>query len=270
MNQPQDDVSHALGLRVRGVGQHHQTALADAALGPLRHRHLQRIADCRLSRASTAQRVDHLPAVTEQRDVSEYLHPVLGTDPHKEFAVAPKVAGAERGAPVEVADVAEHLAPLAGQQIDDVNPLRRSLQQGHLWTEEVDVGIGGDPAALAPGRHALQLERELVRLRRDLDGGADRDDLIAAADLDSDTAGGEIDNALAGDVTVLIAAIDELGVVILEPVRIHFAMVTARRQVLAGLAVQVESGSYRLASALVDHPQPYRSVRRGNRIDPKR
>jgi hypothetical protein len=46
--------------------------------------------------------------------------------------------------------------------------------------------------------------------------------------------------------------------------------VTARRQVLAGLAVQVETDGYRLASGLVDHAQPYRSVRRGNRLDPKR
>ena len=169
VDQPQHDVGRALRLRVRGMGQHHQTALADAALGPLRHRHFQRIADGRLGRAAAAERVDHLPAVAEERDVPEHLHPVLGADPHQELAVAAEVARAEGGAPVEVADVAEHLAPLAGQQVDDVDPLRLSLQQRHLRAEEVDVGIGGDPAALAPRQRPLQLEGELLRLRRDLD-----------------------------------------------------------------------------------------------------
>ena len=117
----------------------------------------------------------------------------------------PKSRAPKRGAAVEVADVAEHLAPLAGQQVDDVDPLRRSLQQRHLRAEEVDVGIGGDPAALAPGQRPLQLEGQLVRLRRDLDGGADRGDLVAAADLDGDAAERQIDDALAGDVAVLVA-----------------------------------------------------------------
>ena len=144
------------------------------------------------------------PAVAEQRDVPEHLHPVLGADPHQELAVAAEVARAEGGAAVEVADVAEHLAPLAGQQVDDVDPLRRSLQQGDLRAEEVDVGVGGDPAALAPGQRPLQLEGELLRLRRDLDGRADRGDLVAAADLDGDAAQRQIDDALAGDVAVLV------------------------------------------------------------------
>ena len=43
----------------------------------------------------------------------------------------------------------------------------RSLQQGHLRAEEVDMGIGGDPAALTPRQRSLQLEGELIRLRRD-------------------------------------------------------------------------------------------------------
>ena len=47
-------------------------------------------------------------------------------------------------------------------------------------------------------------------------------------------------------------------------------MVAARRQVLAGLAVQVETDGYRLAGALVDHAQPHRPVCRGDRRDPER
>ena len=47
-------------------------------------------------------------------------------------------------------------------------------------------------------------------------------------------------------------------------------MVAARRQVLAGLAVQVEPDGDRLARALVDHAQPHRPVRRGDRLDLER
>ena len=114
------------------------------------------------------------------------------------------------------------------------------------------MGIGRHPAALPPGQRPLQLERQLLRLRRDLDLGADRGDLVAAADLDGDAAERQIDDALAGDVAVLVVAVDELGVVVLEPVRIDLAVVAARRQILPGLAVQVEPDGDRLPRALVD------------------
>ena len=69
---------------------------------------------------------------------------------------------------VEVADVGEHLAPLAGQQVDHVHALGLALEQRRLRAEEVDMGVGRHPAALAPAEHPLQLERQRLGLGVDV------------------------------------------------------------------------------------------------------
>ena len=100
---------------------------------------------------------------------------------HQELAVAAEIARAEGAAAVEIGHVAEHLAPLAGKQVDDVDALRRALEQRGLRAEEVDVRIGRDPAALPPGQPPFELERHLAGPWRYVDLGADGSNLVAAA-----------------------------------------------------------------------------------------
>ena len=70
----------------------------------------------------------------------------------------------------------------------------------------MDVRVGRDPAALAPAQHALERERQLLRLGADFDGAAQRRDLVAAADLDVDRAERQVDHAFAVDIGVLLLA----------------------------------------------------------------
>ena len=132
------------------------------------------------------------------------------------------------------------------------------------------MGISGHPAALAPGQSALQLEGQLLRPVHDLDRRANRCDLIPAADLDGDPPQGQIDYALAGDVAVLVGAVDELGVVVLEPVGIHLAVVAARRKVFTGRPMQMETDRHRLPRLLVDDAHLHRPTGRGDRVDAER
>ena len=116
----------------------------------------------------------------------------------------------------------------------------------------------------------LQFEYELIRLRRHLADRADGSDLVAAADLDGDAAQGQIDDALAGDVAVLVVAVDELGIQIFEPVRIHLAVMPPRRQVFPRRAVQMQPHRDRLSRLLVDHAQAHGPIPRRDRFDPER
>ena len=147
--------------------------------------------------------------------MAQHLHAVLGADADQELAGAAEVARAQRGGAVEVADVAEHLTPLAGQQVDDVDALGRPLQERGLRAQEVHVGVGGDPASLAPAQHPVELERQLVGVRaRRSPACAGGLHFVAAGDLHVDVAERQVGHALARDVGVLVGAVDELAVVV--------------------------------------------------------
>jgi hypothetical protein len=77
VDEVEDDVGGALQLRVRGVRHDDEPVLIAAALGPLGHRHLERVAERRLGGTSRAEGMNQGARVAEQRDVSEHLHPVL-------------------------------------------------------------------------------------------------------------------------------------------------------------------------------------------------
>ena len=132
------------------MGHHHQAALVDALLGPLRHRHLERVAGRGLVRPSGAQREDHRSGVAEKPDVAEHLHAVLGADADEVLAGAVNRARAESGSTVEVADVGEHLPPLRREDVGDVDALGLTLESRSVGTQEVDVGVGAHPAAFTP------------------------------------------------------------------------------------------------------------------------
>ena len=54
--------------------------------------------------------------------MAEHLHAVLGAHADQELAVAAELLRAERRPAVEVADVREHLAPLAGSRLTTFTP----------------------------------------------------------------------------------------------------------------------------------------------------
>ena len=82
--------------------------------------------------------------------MTKRLHAIFSAHAHQKFAVAAKIACAKGGAPIKISDVAKHLAPLAGEQIDNIDPFRLPFQQRGRRAEKVDMGIGCHPTLLAP------------------------------------------------------------------------------------------------------------------------
>src|SRR5688500_10556276 len=105
--------------------------------------------------------MNHETGIAEQGNMSQDLHPVLGPDPDQKLAISSKFPGAKSGPAVKIADIAEHFAPLAGQQIDDIDAFSRTFQQGGLGAEEMNVGIGGDPALFAPTEDFIDFKGDL-------------------------------------------------------------------------------------------------------------
>ena len=85
---------------------------------------------------SDLSRFDVLPRFASSLKAIESLKP---TEPlylvHPEkFAIAAKVTCANRGLAIKVGNIAIHFAPLTCQQIDDIDPLGFSFEQGCLRT----------------------------------------------------------------------------------------------------------------------------------------
>src|SRR6478752_20356 len=98
--------------------------------------------------------------------MAEDLHPIFGADADQKFAVAAKIARTQGCLAVKVRDIAEHFAPLACQQIYDIDPLGFALQECGLRAEEVDVGVRCDPACFAPLQTLIPFESKTLALRR--------------------------------------------------------------------------------------------------------
>ena len=150
VDQTQDEVGGPFELGKRSVGHHHEAALVDALLGPVRHRHLEWVAGRGFVRPSGAQWVDYRSGVAEERDVTEHLGAVLGADADEVLARAVDCARADGGSAVEVADVGEHLSPLRREDVRDVDAFGLTFEARGLGTQEVDVGVGAHPASFAP------------------------------------------------------------------------------------------------------------------------
>src|SRR5271157_2878432 len=94
---------------------------------------------------------------------------VFGPYPDQVFPVATRLPGTPGGPAIEITHVGHQFPPLAGKQVNHVDPLAGALQHGSHRGEEVDMGIGRDPAVLAPGEYLFDLDSDLIRLRGDFD-----------------------------------------------------------------------------------------------------
>ncbi|MBA7707998.1 hypothetical protein ES703_116885 [subsurface metagenome] len=88
---------------------------------PLGQQYLDRIAQGRFVWPAGRHRRNDPAAIAQQRDVAQHVLSVLRSHAHQVFAIATGFPGAPRGLAVEIANVGHQLAPLAGQQVDDIH-----------------------------------------------------------------------------------------------------------------------------------------------------
>ena len=174
------------------------------------------------------------------------MHAVFGAHPHQKFAIAAKFFGPQRGLAIKIADIAKHLAPLAGQQIDHMHPFGLPFQQGSGWAEKVDMRVRRDPALLAPMQHLFQFKNNLLGGGRDRKPGANGGHLVALADLNIDLAQRQIGHTFAVDIGILVQPVDKLAIVVFKPIAIDPPMIAAWGQIFALHAMKVNAHRHRL------------------------
>ena len=155
------DHGGGLAVRVRQVRQNDRPTLGVAAVGPVRHRHLQCPAHLGLARTVGTPGHDGL-LQAEQGQVPEHMLAVLlgGIDDRPAIA-------RDAGAAGELFRVRKEMAPLGLQDVHDIEILAPCLGVAPLRGEKVNVRVAAEPA---PGVHvapALQPQRQLLLTRRD-------------------------------------------------------------------------------------------------------
>ena len=105
--------------------------------------------------------------------------------------------------PPRSVDARVMVAPLGGQQVDDVHALGSRLQEGRGRCQEVDVRVAADPRPCVGRERRAEPDLEPSAAERGL---GDRDDLRrdvhAAHDLEGRACGGDVDAELAGHVGI--------------------------------------------------------------------
>ncbi len=187
---------------------------------------------------------------------------VLG--PHDDPALPRRI---RRGAPGQVGDIRVQVTPLGCQQIDQIDILRRGLQQGGRRGDEVHVAVGRHPA---PGR-ALErsLDREFQPTGRwvDLDRETDRCMLEPDHRFDVDQPDGEVDREGAGNVGVRRCTEDEVRARVLEEPGVDLVTMTDRRQVSAIGRGEPDSSGQACTGGTADQLDLHRDVGRRQDLD---
>ena len=184
-------------------------------------------------------------------------HSIFRTDPHQEITITAKFFRAEGGTAVKIPHIAKHLTPLAGQQIDNINPFSLPFQQSRLRTEKVDVGIGRDPALFAPVQHPFQLKSDFLGLRGYDKLRAQRLYFIASRNLHKNVAMRQVNHTFAGNIAVLVTAVDELSIVVFKPTGVYLTMIPFGRQIFTSGTMQVQAHGNRRVAAPFDDVQPH-------------
>jgi len=244
-----------LGPRFGKVRQDHQATLLMTLARPLGEQDFDGVAEGRFIGAAGGHRGDDAPFVAKERDVAQHMLAVLGAHAHQVLAVA---AG--------LAHIGHQLAPLAGQQVHHVHALGRALQQGGHWREKVHVRIRGNPAALTPGQHALQFQSDLFRICPDLDHPPQGTNLEPTGDLQIRAPERQVQHRLPGYIgAIVLAAVDKVHRIVLEPAHIGYAVPVYRRQILSRAAMHVEFDRHGRLAARLDHAQGDTSASAGHR-----
>lgn len=116
--------------------------------------------------------------------------------------------------------------------------------------------VGAHPSALAPGQDPLDLEHDLRGVRPDLDDPPHGPDLEALRHLDVDLAQGQVDRGPPRYVRAIMdAGVEKVDAVVLEPRAVRDAVAVDGREVLTGLAVDVELDRHRAARPPLDHAE---------------
>lgn len=157
-----------------------------------------------------------------------FLHSGFGADVHQKLAVTAKVFRAQRCYAIKVGDITKHLTPLAGQQVNDVDPFRLPFQQRGGGAEKVNVGIRRHPALGAPVQDAFQCQRYRLCFRRNCQDRTQRLNLTTLGHLDKHFAQRQVDLTLTVNIGILVMLVDKFPIVIFKPIGVDLAVVAVR------------------------------------------
>ena len=219
------DVGRDLRVGQREVGGHDEAAGGAAAIRPVGEQDVQGAGQAALGRAAARERVDR-PVGPEERQVAELVLAVLGPD-HDD----PPARRIGHRAPRQVGHVRVQVAPLGGQQIDDVDVLGGRLQEGRRRGEEVDVRVGGDPSPGVQVDRPVERELDVAGRGVHLEPRSGRGPVEPADDLDIDPARRQLDGEPAGHVGIRRRPEDEVAAGVLEERRVDLVAMADRRQV---------------------------------------
>ena len=171
-------------------------------------------------------------------------------------------------APRQVGHVRVQVAPLGGQQIDDIDVLGGGLQEGRRRREEVDVRVGGDPApGVEVDRPVERQTSSVARRGLHLEPCPRRGPVEPADDLDVDRAGRQLDGEPAGDIGIGGGPEDEVAAGVLEERRVDLVAMADRRQVAPVGGGEADPARDRLAGRSVHDLDLDRDARRRQHLD---
>ena len=232
---------------------HHQPTLINALLRPLCHRDFLCIAQRGFRRTTRTQRMNHKPRITQQRNMPEHLHAILGANAHEKLPIPTKIPCAKSRLPIKIRHIAEHFTPLARQQIHHIHTLALAFQKRRLRTQKMHMRIGSHPPLFPPLEHAVNFKSNHISIGTNRELLADRRNLISLLNIGIHIAQRQICHAFPRDITILIQPIDVFAVIVLKPVRVHLAMIPLRRQIFPSLTVHVQPHSNRRLRPFLHH-----------------
>jgi hypothetical protein len=202
------------------------------------------------------------PVGTEERQVAELVLAVLGPD-HDD----PPARGIGHRAPGQVGHVRVQVAPLRGQQIDDVDVLGGGLKEGRRRGEEMHVRIGGDPSPAMQVDRPVQGELDVAGRGVHVEPRPRRGPVEPADDLDIHPARRQLDGEPAGHVCIRRRPEDEVAAGVLEERRVDLVAMADRRQVAPVGRGEADPARDRLAGGPVHDLDLDRDARRRQHLD---
>ena len=135
---------------------------------------------------------------------------------------------------------------LGREEVDEGHVLGGRLQERRRRRQEVDVGVGREPAVRAQVDRSVDRDLDVPESGPDDEPAADGSMIEALDDLDVDRADRQVDPERTRHVGVRVRAEDDPGARVLEDRGVDFLAVPERRQVAAILGDEPDAGRRRL------------------------
>ena len=127
--------------------------------------------------------------------MAEDLHAILGANADEKLAIAAELARSDGSRAIEVADVAEHLAPLTRQKIHHIYPFTFTFEQSSLRTLKMHVCICCHPPFLSPVQYTINLKPNPICIWSNCNLLANRRNLISFTNVYIHITNRQISNA---------------------------------------------------------------------------